>query len=84
MANSSGSYDFTDKRVLIAGGNSDMGEAAAQYFSEAGANVVIIGSNKDRAHKVVEQLAQLHGKVSLIPTNIRQSAEPISLNLRGL
>ena len=35
-----------DKRVLITGGTSGMGEAFAKKFAEEGAEVIIVGRNK--------------------------------------
>jgi NAD(P)-dependent dehydrogenase (short-subunit alcohol dehydrogenase family) len=40
--------DLTGKIAVVTGGNSGIGYATAQYFKEAGANVVITGRSADR------------------------------------
>ncbi|MFT0891234.1 SDR family oxidoreductase [Pseudochelatococcus sp. G4_1912] len=42
------SYSFSQRRVLIVGGSSGIGEAAAKAFAEAGAQVVIASRSQDR------------------------------------
>ena len=48
--------DLTGKVAVVTGGNSGIGYATAQYFKEAGANVIITGRSADR---VVTAAAEL-------------------------
>lgn len=50
--------EFTDKVVVITGGNSGIGEAVAQKFSQEGAKVVIFGRDKARLDAVCKGLKQ--------------------------
>ncbi|MCD9028370.1 SDR family oxidoreductase [Luteimonas sp. BDR2-5] len=42
------SFSFTDQRVLVVGGSSGIGEAAARSFAEAGAQVLIASRSQSR------------------------------------
>jgi NAD(P)-dependent dehydrogenase (short-subunit alcohol dehydrogenase family) len=48
--------DLTGKIAVVTGGNSGIGYATAQYFKEAGANVVITGRSADRVTKAAADL----------------------------
>ena len=51
------------KSLLLFGGTSGMGLAAAEVFAKDGINVVLTGRNKERAAAAVEKLSGLPGKV---------------------
>jgi len=83
-------FNFNQKKVLITGGTSGMGEATAQAFAEAGANVVISGRNQERARKIVARLGIEPGSIDFIEADIsgstacKQLVEQAVANLGGL
>jgi NAD(P)-dependent dehydrogenase (short-subunit alcohol dehydrogenase family) len=48
--------DLTGKTAVVTGGNSGIGYATAQYFKEAGANVIITGRSADRVASAAADL----------------------------
>ena len=66
-------FNFNQKKVLITGGTSGMGEAIAVAFVEAGANVVISGRSQPRADAIIEGLRDASGSIEFIPTDISKS-----------
>lgn len=48
--------DLTGKIAVVTGGNSGIGYATAQYFKEAGANVIITGRSADRVVTAATEL----------------------------
>ena len=67
-------FNFSQKRVLITGGTSGMGEATAKAFVEAGARVVISGRNEQRAQKIIHGLSDAAGSIDFIQADITESA----------
>ncbi len=63
-------FDFNQKRVLVTGGTSGMGEAIAIAFVEAGARVVITGRNQDRATDVMKRCKDAAGSIAFVAGNI--------------
>ena len=51
---------FRDKSVVITGGSSGIGLAAAQRIMEEGGSVLITGSNRERLDSVAAQLPGVH------------------------
>lgn len=49
-------FDLTGKKILITGGSSGIGRAAAFACAKAGAQVVLLGRNKERLEKVIKGL----------------------------
>ena len=66
----SAQFDFSGKRVLITGGTSGMGEAAAQSFARAGARVVINGRNHERARAVIRAAKKQPGSIAFVDGDI--------------
>ncbi len=63
---------FHDKNVLITGGNSGIGKAVAQRFSELGANVFIVGRNQETLTQTANQLG---GNVVPLMADVRNKIE---------
>jgi len=55
MSSATIQFDFGQKRVLITGGTSGMGEACAVSFVKAGARVVISGRDNDKARAIMHR-----------------------------
>lgn len=75
MSNASIKFDFSGKRVLITGGTSGMGEAAALAFVDAGANVVINGRNQERGDAILRRSQNAVGDMAFIAADIVERKE---------
>jgi meso-butanediol dehydrogenase/(S,S)-butanediol dehydrogenase/diacetyl reductase len=73
MSKATINFNFDQKRVLITGGTSGMGEATAAAFVEAGANVMITGRNQDRANAIISRLGDAPGSINFVQGDIAQS-----------
>ena len=62
-----------DKRVLISGGSSGIGKAAAQRFLEEGALVFFCGLDADEVDAAAAELGEF-GAVSGIPADVSREA----------
>jgi len=65
-------FDFSQRRVLITGGTSGMGEATAIAFVEAGARVVISGRNQQRASQILKCCKKKAGSIAFTAGDISQ------------
>ncbi len=63
---------LNDKIVLVTGGTSGIGLAAAHLFRAEGAKVIVIGSNSDRLQAAVDELG---GDVLALKADLRRPAE---------
>lgn len=63
--------DFTDKVVVITGGNSGIGEAIARKFNDEGAKIVIFGRDK---HKLDSLCKQFQSAIS-VSGDVRKVAD---------
>ncbi len=75
MSEASIRFNFSQKRVLITGGTSGMGEATAVAFVEAGAQVMISGRNQDRADAIINRLGDAPGSIDFIAGDISHSEQ---------
>lgn len=68
-------FDFKGKNVVITGGNSGIGFAAAKAFAQNGANVAICGTNKVKLDKAVEKLKEFETWIYGGVCNVGDSAQ---------
>ena len=64
-----------DKVVLITGGTSGIGEAAAKKFGAAGAKVVVSGRREAEGGAVVESIRSAGGEAAFIRADVAEEAE---------
>lgn len=62
--------DLQDKTVLITGGTSGIGRAAAERFAEAGANVIVSGRDQTRGEDVVREIEKEGGHAGFIAADL--------------
>ena len=54
-------YDLTDRTIVLTGGSSGLGYAAAEEFATLGATIVIVARDPEKTEQAVEQLKSDHG-----------------------
>ena len=59
-----------DKKVLVTGGTSGIGEAIARTYAAAGADVVITGRDEPRGQQIVESLTMDHARARFIRADL--------------
>ena len=72
--------NLTGKTSCVSGGTTGIGAALAKRFSEAGANVFVIGRNKERGDKVIEELKRVGragAKYEFIQADLRSVSSPL-------
>ena len=62
---------LNDKTVLVTGGTSGIGRAAAQLFAAAGAKVIVTGRDHGRGDEVVREIEELGGHAQFIAADLR-------------
>ena len=67
---SRGRIELNGKRVLLTGSSSGIGEAAAEKFAAAGAEVILVARRRDRLVDLVDRIKAEGGKAIAIPTNL--------------
>lgn len=74
MNQSSASFDFTGKSVLVTGGSTGIGRAAALAFGRAGAGVVIAARGA-AGGAVAEEIAAAGGRAVHVPTDVSDEGD---------
>ncbi|MGH3560774.1 MAG: SDR family oxidoreductase [Mycobacterium sp.] len=62
--------DLNNKRVLVTGASSGIGEAAAQQFARRGATVVAVARRKDLLDALADRITTAGGTAIAIPTDL--------------
>lgn len=68
-------HRFTGKTVLITGGGTGMGKAAALRFGREGANVVVAGRRSQELDQVVEAILRAGGNALAVPADVSDPAQ---------
>lgn len=66
---------FTDRVVLVTGGNSGIGRATAVQFAASGASVVIAARNTDASQAVVTEIESVGGSAHAVACDVTKSAD---------
>lgn len=64
-----------DKKVLVTGGTSGIGEATARAYAAAGADVVITGRDEQRGQQIVESLTKDGARARFIRADLARFAD---------
>jgi NAD(P)-dependent dehydrogenase (short-subunit alcohol dehydrogenase family) len=67
------------KIVLVTGGSSGIGKAAALLFAQEGATVVIAARDVEKGNRVFQEIEQGGGRVAFLPTDVSVPGEVTSL-----
>jgi NAD(P)-dependent dehydrogenase (short-subunit alcohol dehydrogenase family) len=66
---------FDGRTVLVTGGNSGIGRAAATAFAAEGGRVVLGARRKEEGDRVVEEIRAAGGEALFVPTDVTVEAE---------
>lgn len=71
----SGKRRFEGKVVIVTGGTSGIGRAAALMFAAEGGRVAFCGRNTDRGRRVEDDIREAGGEATFIRADVRNEAE---------
>lgn len=66
---------FRDKVVLVTGGNSGIGRAAALQFAQEGAEVVIAARREDKGNAVLAEIKDTRGRARFVRTDVTKKED---------
>jgi len=66
---------FENKVAIITGATSGIGEGTAKAFAKEGANVVLVGRNKDKGSKIEQEIVSAGGEALFIPCDVSNADE---------
>ena len=69
------SYDLSGKTVIVTGGASGIGEAAAVLYAKEGCQVVISDLNEEKGNKLAEEIKQAGGKAIFVRADVSNPAD---------
>lgn len=61
-----------DKIALITGGTSGIGEATSRLFAKEGAEVIVVGRNKERGNRIVSSIKTDGGKAHFLECDVNR------------
>jgi NAD(P)-dependent dehydrogenase (short-subunit alcohol dehydrogenase family) len=70
---------LTGKVVLVIGGSSGIGRAAALLFAQQGATVAIAARNVDKGNRTAHEIVSGGGKAVFLPTDVSQTDQVAAL-----
>jgi gluconate 5-dehydrogenase len=68
-------FRLTGRRALITGGSRGLGRAMAQAFAEAGAELVLVGREKEGLAKAKGELSSLSQRIDLLSADLHAPAD---------
>ena len=69
------SYDLSGKTVIVTGGASGIGEAAALLYAKHGCQVVISDLNEEKGNKLAEQIKRSSAKAIFVRADVSKPAD---------